>query len=199
MIYWTDRSPQADRPADENSHYSSLAVVTGLLISLGILILFYLLRRIGLSQFDPALILGSFFIRKVDFFTDIFGITLFAAIGAGIGALYRQILKSDFGAKDGAIRGVRLSFFHWIGSGLYLGSLTAIHPLVPEKIPAPGFFGVSQGLTTVFAVLLSHLAFGVIFGMLNKMEARAYLERHREFEPRESRSDETKHHPTRAA
>ena len=173
------------------------SAAAGFLLSGCALLLFALLRRTNLSQFDPALILGSFFLRGSGFLERVFGTIVFPISGMAFGILYELILKTDLRSKERVFTGVRLGVYHWILTGLYLGSLTAIHPVVPEQVSAPGFFGASQGGVTVLAILLGHLAFGATLGLMSQAEASAFREKCDEPEEREWQPDRRDHgHPT---
>jgi len=167
---------RSDRILQAKQSVRNRSVVTGFMVSLGALILFYLLRRLRLSHFDPALILGSFFLRQTGALAEVIGAILFTAIAAFLGGVYGLILRPVSDPRKRVIAGFRLGLFHWMLTGTLLESLTAIHPLIPEKIPAPGFFGTSQGTVTALAIFITHLLFGTAMGtaIRTQVPARMY-------------------------
>jgi hypothetical protein len=63
--------------------------------------------------------------------------------------------------------GLGFGVIHTLFSGLVvLGMLPAIHPLVPEMMPAPGVFMVNLGTKGVVAFAVLHLIYGAIVGAM---------------------------------
>ncbi|MBD3238993.1 MAG: hypothetical protein GF331_00300 [Chitinivibrionales bacterium] len=60
--------------------------------------------------------------------------------------------------------GAAFAIVHTILGGLFLGILPAIHPLMPDVIPAPGIFLSNLGVAGVVTFILLHLIYGVIVG-----------------------------------
>lgn len=62
----------------------------------------------------------------------------------------------------------RLGFgvMHTLFSGLLLAMMPAMHPLVPEMMPAPGAFMANLGMMGVGAFFILHLIYGAIVGAI---------------------------------
>jgi hypothetical protein len=50
--------------------------------------------------------------------------------------------------------------------GLFMGVVPMMHPLVPETMPAPGFFMANMGVMGVVAELGLHVIYGAIVGAM---------------------------------
>jgi hypothetical protein len=82
--------------------------------------------------------------------------TLFAL---GYAWLFERVLH-----HGGMAAGLLLAIPHAVAAGLLLAVVPALHPLVPERLPAPGPFVASLGSAGVVALFVLHLAFGAIVG-----------------------------------
>jgi len=87
-------------------------------------------------------------------------------VGSGlVGILYAAIFEKLL-HHSGVKAGLFVALVHVAIGGLLLGLIGAIHPLVPNVLPSPGFFMAAYGGLGVIAHLLSHFAFGAIVGGL---------------------------------
>src|SRR5918996_4165907 len=62
--------------------------------------------------------------------------------------------------------GVGFGFIHSLFAGLLMAMMPAMHPLIPEQMPAPGAFMSNMGLMGVVAEIMLHLIYGAIVGAM---------------------------------
>lgn len=68
--------------------------------------------------------------------------------------------------RAGWLMGAAFSIVHGLIAGVLFTMIPAIHPLVPEKMPAPGAFMSNQGAMGVIAFFILHLIYGAVVGAL---------------------------------
>lgn len=87
-------------------------------------------------------------------------------LGAGlIGIAYAAIFESVL-RRGGVRSGLLVSTVHMILGGLFLGLLSATHPLVPNVLQSPGFFMSGFGALGLITFVASKLTYGAIVGGL---------------------------------
>ncbi len=141
----------------------SLAFLAGALGGLIVMLLLAVARLVNLTSLDLAMIVGSMFTQNVSVGTWILGFVLNLIVTGLIGMLYGLILSRVWGPADWW-HGLVIAIPHLILGGLFLGLLPGFHPVVPERIADPGYFGADYGAWTVILFILSHLVYGVIVG-----------------------------------
>jgi hypothetical protein len=62
--------------------------------------------------------------------------------------------------------GLGFGVIHTLFSGVLLATIPAMHPLVPEQMPAPGAFVSNLGMMGVLAFFMLHLIYGAIVGAM---------------------------------
>jgi hypothetical protein len=77
------------------------------------------------------------------------------------------------GRPLGPGRGFALGLLHGAGAGLLLGGTAAVHPRVPDEMPAPGLFMRRHGRDAALALVALHGLYGALVG------AAAAVLRHR--------------------
>ena len=68
--------------------------------------------------------------------------------------------------RAGAVVGVGFAVIHIIIAGMVMGMIPAIHPMIPEQMPAPGAFLAKMGATFVAFFVIEHLIYGAIVGSM---------------------------------
>jgi hypothetical protein len=58
--------------------------------------------------------------------------------------------------------GIGFGFIHAIIAGVVMGMMPAMHPLMPEQVPAPGAFMSNLGIMGIAAEFMLHLIYGAI-------------------------------------
>lgn len=62
--------------------------------------------------------------------------------------------------------GLGFGFIHSLFAGLFMAMMPAMHPLIPEAMPAPGAFMSNLGMMGVVAEIMLHLIYGAIVGAM---------------------------------
>lgn len=60
--------------------------------------------------------------------------------------------------------GVLFSLVHILIGGIFMGLVPAMHPHIPETLPAPGYFLANHGTLGVVAFFILHMIFGAVVG-----------------------------------
>lgn len=68
--------------------------------------------------------------------------------------------------RAGAAAGATVSVVHIVIAGIFFGMLPAMHPLVPETMPGPGYFMLNLGTMGFVAFVMLHLIYGAIVGAM---------------------------------
>lgn len=66
----------------------------------------------------------------------------------------------------GVWTGVLFSLVHAVIAGLFMGMLPAMHPRIPEAMPAPGWFMSNSGMMGVIGMFVLHMVYGGIVGAM---------------------------------
>lgn len=81
---------------------------------------------------------------------------------AHVGVFVVADIDSDF-----AVWGLLFGAGHWLVSGMAMGMMPMMHPLVRDhELENPGPFAMSMGAMTAMGFLMLHLLFGVVVGVL---------------------------------
>ncbi len=54
----------------------------------------------------------------------------------------------------------------WVIAGLFMGIIPMMHPEIPARQPAPGFFVMNCGVPDVVTFFVGHLIYGVVVGIV---------------------------------
>ncbi|MBA3467080.1 MAG: hypothetical protein H0T21_06685 [Gemmatimonadaceae bacterium] len=68
--------------------------------------------------------------------------------------------------RAGLVVGLGFAVIHVILAGMVMGIIPAIHPMIPEQMPAPGAFMANMGTSFVALFVIEHLVFGAIVGAM---------------------------------
>jgi len=136
----------------------------GVLAGLAVTALLGLARWSGLIPFDLSLILGTWLGFSPGLEVWITGFLMHLLLSAIVAVIYATAFQVFHRAS--AIIGIAFAFVHWLISGLLMGLMPLMHPLMPEVVQAPGFFGINGGPMSAVVVLALHLVFGAMVGAL---------------------------------
>ncbi|MGI8510332.1 MAG: DUF6789 family protein [Gemmatimonadaceae bacterium] len=93
----------------------------------------------------------------------IVGFIMHLIISGLIGLLYAWGFE-NVTHRSGAVVGMGFGVIHAVLAGLFMGMVPAMHPRIPEMMPAPGFFLSNMGMMGIIALFVLHLVYGAIVG-----------------------------------
>lgn len=128
---------------------------------------------LGLTRMSMPIILGSAFVLERDRAAFV-GTILHLLAGVAFGLLYAAIFEELGHASwwAGMLLGIGQSLFML---GVIIPVLPTVHPHMASRregpnplnaLQAPGFMAQNYGRRTLLVSLISHAAFGLLFGML---------------------------------
>lgn len=64
--------------------------------------------------------------------------------------------------------GAGFGIVHWLIAGVFLGMMSMMHPLMQAggELAPPGFFATNFGMFSIIAVLVLHVIYGAIVGLI---------------------------------
>lgn len=68
--------------------------------------------------------------------------------------------------RAGALVGIAFSTLHAAAAGIVIGFVPNLNPIIPEIMPAPGFFMFNGGAAYVATFVLLHLVYGAVVGVM---------------------------------
>ncbi|MEO8881217.1 MAG: DUF6789 family protein [Gemmatimonadaceae bacterium] len=114
---------------------------------------------------DLSMMLGTMFVRPRGAVAWIVGFMMHLTIAGLIALLYAWGFE-HVTHRAGWLVGVGFSIIHSIGTGLFMGMVPAIHPMIPEQMPAPGLFMANKGMMYVVALFVMHAVYGAVVGTM---------------------------------
>lgn len=133
----------------------------GVLGAAAMSLLMALARGMGLTQMNLEMMLGTM-LASPSGGTRFLGF-VWHLINGGIFAL---IYAAGFKALGRASASLGLGFgtIHWVVAGVFMGMVPLMHPMIPEMMAPPGYFGVNGGAFDFVAELMLHWVYGGIVG-----------------------------------
>jgi hypothetical protein len=138
------------------------AIITGILGAAVMTLIMWIARLMGLPA-NLEMMLGTFTGSQPSDGAWVLGLLIHLTAG-GVFALVYAACFEFLTHRAGIGVGIGIGAIHTIVSGLFLGAIPALHPLIPEQLPAPGLFMAGLGAIGVAAFTLLHLIFGAIVG-----------------------------------
>lgn len=131
-------------------------------------------RMLGMEGPNLELMTGSLVTGTISMTAWLTGYVIHLAVSGGIACIYSRAFEK-ITEEAGAALGIAFSVPHLVISGILLGFLPWIHPLMggspqmitPGTMGAPGFFAVNYGATGSFAFILVHLVYGAFVGSVH--------------------------------
>jgi hypothetical protein len=125
--------------------------------------MFAMARAMGIPA-NLELMLGTMFGMPPSGAAGAIGLVMHLMIGGilalAYGAVFDYLGRSSWGL------GLAFGAVHAIIAGFFMGMMPMMHPLVPEVMPAPGFFMSNLGAMGVMGETVGHLVYGAIIGGL---------------------------------
>lgn len=120
-----------------------------------------ILRVLGIPA-TPEMMLGTMMLPEGGA-AWIAGFMVHLTISALIALIYAWGFEHVTGRAGWSI-GMTFALIHIAIGGVVMGMVPAVHPMVPEMMPAPGMFMSGMGAIGVTAFIVEHLAYGGIVG-----------------------------------
>jgi hypothetical protein len=138
------------------------ALLAGLLGGVATTVLGVIARALGIPVALETM-LGTVFGLHPSLTASAIGFAIHLAVSAVVAVVYAAGFEYVT-RRAGAGPGVLFSLVHTAMSGLALGAVPAVHPLIPEPIPAPGLFLSGLGAVGVSYFVAMHLLYGAVVG-----------------------------------
>ncbi|MGQ0642568.1 MAG: hypothetical protein ACT4P6_17630 [Gemmatimonadaceae bacterium] len=140
------------------------AIVAGIVGGIAMTLLAWLARAAGM-QLDGEMMLGTMLGNPPGAGTWLVGLGMHLMLSALIAILYAAGFEYVT-HRAGAGPGFGFSLIHIVLAGLFMAMIPAVHPMVPEQMPAPGAFLVNMGAGHMALFIAEHLMYGGIVGAL---------------------------------
>jgi hypothetical protein len=140
------------------------ALLAGVVGGIGMSIVLAMARLLGMPA-NLELMLGSMLTRTTDLTAWIVGFVMHLIISALIALVYAAGFEY-LTHRAGWLLGLAFSIPHAIIAGIFMGMVPAMHPLIPEQMPAPGAFMANLGIMGVIGEFMAHMVYGAIVGAL---------------------------------
>jgi hypothetical protein len=140
------------------------AIVAGLVGGLAMTVLAWLVRQTGL-QMNAEMMLGSMVSSSPGLTTWLIGFVMHLVISALIALAYAWGFERVT-HRAGTAAGLGFAVIHVAIAGVVMAMVPAIHPMIPEQMPAPGAFLANMGATMAALFVIEHLLYGGIVGAM---------------------------------
>jgi len=144
----------------------SSAVLAGVVATVVMTALMNLGKVMGMSMDMPRM-LGLIFAEPGSGAVGAIGLVIHLMMGIVLAIVY-VLLFLTFGIAPGWQWGAAFGAIHGVVAGLALGMMPMLHPRMGngQELPAPGVFGKNLGEMTPMAVILLHVVFGAVVGVV---------------------------------
>jgi hypothetical protein len=140
------------------------AIIAGVVGGVAMTVLAWLVRLAGL-QMNAEMMLGSMMSSSPGATTWLIGFVMHLMISALIALAYAWGFERVT-HRAGATVGLGFAVIHVIIAGMVMAMIPAMHPMIPEQMPAPGAFMANMGGTFVALFVIEHLLYGAIVGAM---------------------------------
>lgn len=136
----------------------------GVVGGIAMVILMWMARTFMGMQMNLSMMEGTLFLPAGSA-AWIMGFIMHLIMSGLIGLVYAWGFE-NLTHKSGAAVGAGFAIIHAIIAGFFFGIIPAIHPRIPEMMPAPGIFLSNMGAVAVVAFFILHLVYGSTVGAL---------------------------------
>ncbi|MGI8548146.1 MAG: hypothetical protein ACR2M1_12585 [Gemmatimonadaceae bacterium] len=140
------------------------AFSAGVIGAIVMVILMWMARTFTGMQINLSMMLGTMFL-PMGMGAWIMGFIMHLIIGGVIGIIYAWGFE-HLTHKAGWTVGVGFGFINAIVAGIFMGRIPAIHPRIPEMMPAPGFFLLNMGMMGLIGLFVMHMIYGAVVGAM---------------------------------
>jgi hypothetical protein len=138
------------------------AAVAGVTGGVAMTILAWIVRQMGIDM-NPEMMFGTMLTSGNGAWNA--GFTMHMMFSIGFALIYAWGFERLVHRAD-ALVGLGFAVVHIIVAGLAMALIPMVHPMIPERMPAPGAFLAKMGPTFVGLFVLEHLMYGAIVGAL---------------------------------
>jgi hypothetical protein len=138
------------------------AVIAGVVGGVAMTLLGWIVRRLGI-QMNAEMMLGTMTGGAPALGTWLVGFVMHLVISALIALAYAWGFE-HVTHRAGVAVGLGFAIVHVVIAGMVMAMIPAMHPMIPEQMPAPGAFMANMGATFVALFLIEHLLYGAIVG-----------------------------------
>ena len=111
-----------------------------------------------------SMMLGTMFVQPPGSAAWVVGFMMHLMISGLIALIYAAAFEHVTHRAGWGI-GVLFSLVHSVGTGLFMGMVPAIHPMIRSgQMPAPGIFMANKGAMYVVMLFVLHAIYGAIVG-----------------------------------
>jgi hypothetical protein len=139
-----------------------LAGVLGAVVMSGIL---WIARNAMGIPAHMEMMLGTMVVQKAALTAFLIGFGIHVLIGGVLALVYAWGFE-HVTHRAGWLVGAGFGLVHATISGLGMAMVPAIHPMIPEQMPAPGAFMSNLGVIGIVAEYALHVVYGAIIGAL---------------------------------
>ena len=139
------------------------AITAGLVGGLVMTALGWLVRQFGLEM-NAEMMLGTM-MSAPGVTAWVIGFMIHLMLSALIALLYAWGFERVT-HRAGVATGLGFAVIHLLIAGVVMAMIPAMHPMIPEQMPAPGAFLAGMGGTFVGLFVIEHLLYGATVGAL---------------------------------
>lgn len=111
------------------------------------------------------MMLGTLVVPNAALTAWLVGFAIHLLLGGVLALVYAWAFE-NVTHRAGWIVGAGLGLVHAVISGLGMAVVPVIHPMIPERLPAPGAFMANLGVIGIVAEFALHAVYGAIVGGL---------------------------------
>jgi hypothetical protein len=111
------------------------------------------------------MMLGTMVVPNAALVAWLVGFGIHVLIGGVLALVYAWAFE-HVTHRSGWLIGAGFGLVHAVISGLGMAMVPAIHPMIPERMPAPGAFMANLGVIGIVAEFALHAVYGAIVGAL---------------------------------
>ncbi|MBI4202662.1 MAG: hypothetical protein HY532_06100 [Chloroflexi bacterium] len=147
------------------------AIVAGVVGTLAMTAVMYMGSMMMGLKMDMPMTLGTMVLSKGTG-AWVVGLMMHLMMGAVFFIIYGALFQA-FGVRSGVVGwGAVFGVAHAVMAGGVFGMMPALHPRMattgdsPDKVPAPGYFGLKLGGMAPVAVIAVHVVYGVVAALV---------------------------------
>ncbi len=139
------------------------ALIAGIVGGVAMTLLAWLARQMGIGM-DAEMMLGTM-VSSPGNAAWLIGFAMHMMLSVAIAFIYAWGFERVT-HRAGVVVGLGFAVIHVILAGMVMGIIPAMHPMIPEQMPAPGAFMANMGTTFVALFVIEHLMYGAIVGAM---------------------------------